>query len=82
MVMSKQTIHKVSVIILLLAVFCIPFYVERSQIGSFNNSAYLAGVVINTNKTLPQPIHNNLIGTQGSAWANAVGNEFIGSTAQ
>lgn len=81
--MSKQTAHKVSAIILVLTVFGVPFYIEREQISSLNNNAYLVGAVVN-NRTISQSTkpQDNLTSSQMNEGATVVGNSFVGVRAQ
>ncbi|HUD08098.1 MAG TPA: hypothetical protein VMQ52_03405 [Candidatus Saccharimonadales bacterium] len=80
--MRKHTVHKILTIMVLLAAFCIPFYIERSQISSFNDNAYMVGAVINNNKvssslsSQDKPADNQI-----SVWANAAGSTFVDAPA-
>jgi len=81
--MRKHTVHKVITIILLLILFIIPFYLERSQITSFNDNAYMVGAVINNHKissSLSQ--RNNPADNQNNVWANALGSTFVNTLAK
>jgi len=76
--MIKHSFQKVLVIVLLLVVFSVPFYINRTQIGLHDSNAYMVGAVLNTTKSSSPPAPNVLSGSQESAWANTVGNTFIG----
>ena len=62
----------------LLAAFCIPFYIERNQITSFNDNAYLVGGVLNNNKISSSlsPQYNPA-DNQNSVWTNTLGSPLI-----
>lgn len=78
--MSSQTIHKISVIALLLVAFAVPFYLQRNVIDSSNTRAYLSGAVVSTSKASTTNVQNtNPNSYNSSAMTDAIGNTFISS---
>lgn len=77
--MTKQDYHKMLVVSLLLAVFAVPFYLERNQISSLNDSAYMVGAVIQQTDTSTQAPQPTLAGSSVSGWASVIGDNFVGA---
>lgn len=76
--MRKSTTHRLVIIAILLLVFSVPFYLERSQISSFNDSAYMAGAVLSsTRNNTPPPSDSNSDVTQASVGTSVLGQSFI-----
>lgn len=75
--MRKQRSHKLAVVFLLLAMFCIPFYLEKNQIKDFNNSAFLTGAVSKGSYPQNQPINKSTTNINDkNSLVNQIGNSF------
>ncbi|GAC1392147.1 MAG: hypothetical protein NVSMB46_07150 [Candidatus Saccharimonadales bacterium] len=78
--MNKQDVHKISAILLILAIFSLPFYIERNQISAISNSTFMASAVTRSdNKTPTAPAAHTIKQYISSAVTNALGNSFVGS---
>lgn len=74
--MNKQAFHKSAVVFLLMMLFLIPFFLQRSSLDSVDSNAYMAGAGIRSGAT---PHQDTIAGTAPSAWTSVAGNSFIGS---
>ncbi|HUB93369.1 MAG TPA: hypothetical protein VMB52_02595 [Verrucomicrobiae bacterium] len=71
--------HKVAVITLLLAIFAIPFYVERSQLQPFqtNISSYMVDAALHHGKDTNTDTQSPPSSTTQETWGTTVGNSMV-----
>ena len=80
--MGKHTVHKLFVIVIALAMFSFPFYLQRSHLMSTASSnAYTIGAVLPRSTPAPEPAPIDPTVGSLAAMAETAGQNFVGTQA-